>query len=489
MNEIRLIEILKTFSIEEIKSLKKFLNSPFIKSRRNLNDILEYIIQYHPLYDSPKINKQSAFKKLFPEENFNDKKIQNLLFDLTKAVEDFLIHNILEEDEEECMILLSKAFYKRKLSDYSMKTLKQIEKKLEPNFSPQKDYVSKFRRLTNIKISYHIDENDFANLLEEKRKYFEAASVQFIIDYAEMLQVKNSAITTHGKNLSNVFIKSLFESFNIEKLINVLGNSDYAYAPLIEVYFYKLKTIEEPEKTEYFFKLKESLLKILPIMDREEKHNLFNYLATYCSVRVNKKDSKFIKEGLEVYKSMLENNAYSISDNENMQILTYRNIYLYCYNIEETVWFREFIEKFTDKLNSEHRDDMRNLAYAYLNIINKEFETALVYVSKINHEFFLLKTDVKNLLLFLYYELDYVDQAYSLVDSYKHFLTNTKEISDTHKELFNNFLKNYFDLLKIKSGQSKEDPSFCIKKIEKETKIVSKNWLLSKANELIKKNK
>ena len=64
------------------------------------------------------------------------------------------------------------------------------------------------------------------------------------------------------------------------------------------------------------------------------------------------------------------------------------------------------------------------------------------------------------------------------------FLTNTKEISENHKHRYENFLKLYFELLKIKSGQSKEKPAYVRSKIEKETLIVNKEWLTEKSKEL-----
>ncbi len=87
-------------------------------------------------------------------------------------------------------------------------------------------------------------------------------------------------------------------------------------------------------------------------------------------------------------------------------------------------------------------------------------------------------------MLKIYYELGNIEQAYSLVDSYKHFLSSTKEITEIYLKRYEKFLKYYFYLLRIKSGQSKEKPAFILSKIEKEDKINNKKWLLEKAAEL-----
>ncbi|MBK8553223.1 MAG: hypothetical protein IPL53_20050 [Ignavibacteria bacterium] len=105
-------------------------------------------------------------------------------------------------------------------------------------------------------------------------------------------------------------------------------------------------------------------------------------------------------------------------------------------------------------------------------------------MSKIDQDLFLFKQDLKNLMLQIYYELDHIEPAFSMVDSYKHFLSNTNEVSDSLKKFSVNYLNYYFKLLKIKSGQSKEQASYYKSRIEKEKEVVNKNWLLEKAEEL-----
>jgi hypothetical protein len=184
---------------------------------------------------------------------------------------------------------------------------------------------------------------------------------------------------------------------------------------------------------------------------------------------------------------MLEHNAYSHSETEYMQVMIYRNIVLSSITLRELKWLEYFIENYTDYLQPEYREDLKNLSYTNLYYAKKEFEKALSCASKINHEFFLFKFDLKNLMLIIYYELDHFESAYSMVDSYKHYLSNSKEITNFYKVPLNNFLKLYFDLLKIKSRQSKEKASFIKNKITNESKIISKKWLLEKADELIVK--
>lgn len=487
MKDIKLIEILRTFDKEELKSFRKFLSSPFIKSRRNIDSLLINLIPFHPEFDSDKLGSKLIFKKTFPGEDFDEKKLNNLITDLTRAAKDFIIHLTLEKDEAESLLFLLKGYYERNLLKSNFSLIKTTEDKLIPGFSNSviSDYFSKFRQINFLKTSYLTEENEFDKLMDCETRYFETSATQFLTDCVQFLSSKSASVNTHGKNINSGFTESVLKCFDIEKLIKLTEKDNNLYSSLVALHYYNLKTIEHPDELIHFKNLKNHFYKILPEIGREEKYFTFSHIENYCVAKIEERKAEFVKEGLENYKKMFENDAYSFSENEFLQILTFRNIILFWIMSDEPEWIKSFIEKYSSVLNPEYREDMINFAMANYYFRKKDYENALKSISgKFKHEFFLFKTDVKNLMLKIYFELENIEQAYSMVDSYKHFLSSTKEISDTYIIRNEKFLKYYFDLLKIKSGQSKEKPAFIKTQIEKEDKIVNKNWLLEKAKEL-----
>lgn len=487
MKEVRLIEIIKTFSEEEIKLFRKFLTSEFTKSRRNTDTMFEYIIQYRPEYDSQDLDNEVIFLKIFPGEKFDGKKISNLLFDLTRIAKDFLIYKNVSEDEIESMLCLSREYYRRNILKDNFTLLRNVESKLVPGFSSTSNYFSRFRQLSFLKNACFTENNDFDKSIESETEYFMVSATQFIFDYVQFLTSKRPALATHGKELENHFTKTIGKCFDIDKLITLTEKEEYLSASLISLHYRRLKTIEEPDNTEHYKSFKEYFYKTMDKLNREEKFYLFTHLQNYCVDKIRKREEGFLEEGFEIYQSMLENNAYSASENEYMEILTFRNIIFFAKMLKKSEWLKTFIEKYSEVVNPDYREDMRNFSFAIYFFDLKDYDSALHHISKkFNHEFFLFKTDLKNLTLRIYYELNYIEPAFSLVDSYKHFLSSTKDISDMHKNDFQNFLKHFYSLLKIKSGQGKETPGFVKSLIEKEQKIINKEWLLEKAAELIK---
>lgn len=450
--------------------------------------LLNYLTQFHPEYPQSVSENELIYRNLFHTDKYDEKKIMNLITDLTRAVKDFLIHKEIEEDEIQSLICLSKAYYNRKLLKNNYSLLKSLEKKLTPEFSELDDYYSGFRKLNALKYAYYNENNDYEKIIDCETQYFVASATQFIIDYTKFLSAKKPALSTYGMKMENHFAESVLDSFDIDKLIKLTEKEDFLNTSLITLHYYRFKTIKESNDIKHYYTLKEYFYKIMPLLSRKEKHFIFSHMENYCVIKVREGKNDFKREGFEVYKNMFKNNAYSVSANEYMQILSFRNIIYYCNMLNETEWMKYLIENYLFALNPDYREDMRNFTLANYYFDKKDFENALKSISKkFDNEFFLFKTDVKNLILQIYFELNNIEPAYSLVDSYKHFLSTSKEISESHKEVFNNFLKHYFELLKLKSGQSKENISLIKSKIEKEKNIVNKFWLIEKVNEL--KNK
>lgn len=487
MKDTRLLKIIKTFDKEELKSFGKYIDSPFLKPARSVTLLFEYILKYYPDYDSEKLNREKVFANLFKGEEYNEKKLSNMMTDLTKSAEQFLAYNVFIEDESEVMINLSKAFQKKKLSDESNKINKQIEKMLIPGFAPETNFLSKFRQLVLLKSNYYVEENDYENVITSKKDFFEAMATQFIIDYTDLIASIVPSKDTYGKIISNEFIENVIKCFDIEKLLKALEKSDHKSKHLILTHYYLLKMNIEKESKPFYYFFRDAFYELIPVLEMAERHILFNNLIHYCVSNFG--NDEFKKEMLEVYKMMLKTNSYSLSENEYMQEMNYRNIFFGCITNGDTDYLEYFIENYSDEIQPDLRDNMRNFAYGYLYYARREFEKALAHASKINHEFFLFKSDLKNLMLTIYYELGYIEQAFSLIDSYKHFLANTKELQEDFKAIYKTYLKYYAELLKIKCGQSKESPSFVKKQIEKEKSLVSRNWLKDKADELVSDKK
>lgn len=90
------------------------------------------------------------------------------------------------------------------------------------------------------------------------------------------------------------------------------------------------------------------------------------------------------------------------------------------------------------------------------------------------------------LLMNLYYELNFFEQAYYIMENTKRYLKKTNEISEEDKILDYNFIEYYKQLLKLRETPDKDAAVVCINKIKKVyNKIENPDWLVEKFKEIL----
>ncbi|HRE11332.1 MAG TPA: hypothetical protein PK605_02840 [Ignavibacteria bacterium] len=486
MKESKLIGILKTFSQEEFRSFEKMVYSPFF-TIRDVTGLFEIIKGYHPEFNSDKLEKQIIFKQLFKGEAFNEKKLKNMVSELTRLAEEFLVNISAVSGKNESIRLLAGQYKERKNDKLFIRTLNILENKLHENLFDSIECYNEEEKLERLKESYYNSVNNFERSVTSKLIYSEYFTISFLIRFMRQLRDKNTITIAFNLPFENTLLDSVYESLDFDRLLCKLKEDNYPMLWLIEIYYYVYKSSTEIESDFYYNCLKSNFLENIEKFSHKEKYFLFNDLIDCCVRKCNIGLKHYEKEEFEIYTYLFDHNAYSSSENDYLAIIFYRNVMLLALNLREFEWLRQFILNHSDKLKPEYRENMMNLASANLSFEEGKFEKALKFISKVQYDFFLYKTDVKKLMLMIYYELNLFDQAFSLIDSFKHFLTDTTEISALYKTQHSNFVNIYNKLIKAKSSESLIDAGLLVNEIEKFDSIAGRNWLIRKVNEFTKK--
>lgn len=535
--ESKLIALLKSFSAEDISEFKKYLKSPINNTQKKVIQLFEIFSKFFPELDSDQLGKENIYKKLFPGKPYTESTLTNLMFGLTKAAEGYLIHKQIYNDDLEYLLNLSRIYLDNKLHSHFLRTTQILDKALKPGFSVQKNFISKYRRLSLLKTIYYTEINDFENLIKVKKDYFKHSSINFVMDYIDILGNKTPAKATHNLILDSPYINAVTDCFDIDKFFDTIKKED-PKDPFINLSYCLLKMVQKPDKNENYDKLRDVFYDILkddqeksaeillkskdkkiksgnkkshlkdksanpddegtrkinknsepevftPSFDREEKNMIFNHLINYCTQQYNK---KYMIEALEVHKKMLEFEVYTETESDYMQVNIYRNIFLICSSVGEKDWLEYFIDNYSDKLTPEHRIDLRNLANAHLHFLKKNYDESLTLLSKVSEKINLFKTDIRNLKLKIFYELGRKDGAEDLAVSYYEFLLKSKNVTKDNKIYFKNFLNYFKKLINFKPDTKRVDISHMKSQIENEKKISNRFWLLEKIDELLGKH-
>src|SRR5689334_25124303 len=99
MKASKLINILRTFSKEEMGEFEKFAASPYHNTGKNIVPFLKQLQKYHPNFDDDKLSYEYFYTKLYPGKKFNKQVMWNLCSAMEKASAEFLIQQRLRADK------------------------------------------------------------------------------------------------------------------------------------------------------------------------------------------------------------------------------------------------------------------------------------------------------------------------------------------------------------------------------------------------------
>lgn len=486
--DTKLIVFLKTFSKEEISEFEKFLSSPYFKKVRDTLPLLKALKKFHPEFEEKKFSEEAIFNKIFPGQDYNDKNSKNSLRSLTsylmKAVEDFIYISKLKDKKTLKNRILLGEIIDRNLT-------KHYEPYMEQGIEDM-DTVEKISGMNNVD-NYHLEKinaryfyskMDLENYIQHVIKSIENISSQFWIDLISTAKTVIFVNDNREQKRSYDLIDKLLESADMDKVLKAHeGTKDHALISFHYLMYRHLKTKGEEnnyEKAkEYFFKIKSG-------MSRQEKVDHYSELLNLFLLKFTIKGLDVKREMFSLIKECLKDKAYKISDTDFMHPVFYRNAVLTADYLNECDWAYEFIDKYSDELMPDTRDNLRLYYKALIDCRGGKHEESLANISKIKYDFISFKTDVKVLMLRNFYELNLFDQADSTIDTFRHYIKVSDHLDDEYKKAFGNYLIYYQKLQKLKLNDrlSAKDRSVeagsLIKDIENEGTLAQRLWLNEK---------
>lgn len=99
-------------------------------------------------------------------------------------------------------------------------------------------------------------------------------------------------------------------------------------------------------------------------------------------------------------------------------------------SLRKLEWAEEFITRTSQELPEKLKESMTNHAYANLYFLKNEFNKALGYINRVNCGHYPLhKIDSKTLTFRIYYELGDYEHAFSVLDTTRQYVVNTKDLA------------------------------------------------------------
>jgi len=490
MKETKLVELLRKLNKVEFKEFEKFSISPYFSRGRDLFPLFRSLKPFYPDFESEKLTDEVIFKKLYPDKKYGDQKSVSLLRTLTSELfnlgKEFLTYSEFDQD------INRKNFYR--LNQLRKKKLyKEFEKEYKESLSVQErseggnpeDFINKY--FLNLSYAEYCVEKGWAEQAYETLfKMGDYAAMITLIRGFRMSELKMVAKSFCELKPGFSLLEYLINNIDIDKLIYNLRKYENKYFPIIEISYLIHKMTEDYMNEEHFRKLKKLVLKNLNLLGHDEKYMIFSIMGSYCVRMTNILNlDSYLNEQFELFDMSLKLGVLKWRQEDDFQLSLFRNIVITGVIVNEHDWVEDFIIKYSQELNPDQRDSMTYYSLAYLYAAKKEYDKALENLIKVKYDFYMFKIDVKNLYFRIYYEMGYIEQAYSILDSMRHYISSTKDLYDIFIDRNTNFIKYASELLRIRSSGVYKNLDILRNKIENEVYLESRRWLMKMIDELI----
>ena len=313
MKSSQLIKVLRTFSEKEQKDFRKWVNSPFHNQRTDVIDLYQYLSKNDRWHNDQLIKKTAVFKKIFPNTPYDDDKMRQTMHFLLKSVEDFLSYEELTKDKVRAEIALARNYRRRGLSKAFEKNIRKVEKNQLGRTIRNGDYYQS---------NFQIQKELYSYLTANKRiPQINWQEINDTLDISYLAnKLYNSCLMIIQKRLS----EADFEAGILPAILDHLHQSRLLKIPAIAIYYYMYMSHTNPDEEQYFFALRTSIIQNKDLFSQTESREMLIMAINFCINKMNRGETVFNKEALNLYKYGVENHL--ILENNQISRWTFQNI-------------------------------------------------------------------------------------------------------------------------------------------------------------------
>lgn len=483
MFKTNLIDVIKTFSKDEVKRFVDFVNSPYHNSNKSVIKLAELLKKYYPEFDNRNFTREKIYSKLYPGSVYNDQVLRNIMSDALQLCFEFLILETAKRNTAERSIYLLKELRTRKLDPIYDKMMKNSYKALES------EHVVNFGYFENL---YRLESEVFLNELIHNRQEAVYPVVQrqselLTYDYIAKLinhiidmNVNEKYYSTSG----NTFVKDIYSNIDIRGILERLKNTSEIEYRVLSLFYSRAKLALNGTDEDYYG-FREQFFGSINLLNSSTAFIFLATLETYIIGCIKSDPGKYRKELHFIHKKSIEHGLLKLYEEDYLNLVKYWNVFINSIEINDTDFAEEFAGNYCSTLEPEVKEGAYNLSKAIIAYKRRNYDEALNLLNKTKLSQYLFKLTIKTFYLRIYFEKGDFQSAGFALDSYKQFLYKNKTISETYRNTYLNFASMYNELIKVSLGEKTGTKEELTEKIESfRSNIYNRQWLLDMINKL-----
>lgn len=484
-------DVIKTFTPAELKSFALFIESPYYNTNKAVVKLFGLIRKHIHKRTGKTLSEEDLFASLYPDKKYNYGIMKNLLSELFGLCEKFLAVNPIEGDtsaEFEESIKRLKNYNRHSLDKLFHSEYKKLEDKMEYSVLSTDYYRNKFRLLETL-YKYYTTKSKYTGASDTIYPMSIYSTCDIIStlrqNIAGMEYLENQLNDTPDVNITEAF----FRNFNFENFLAEIKGLQTEHYEYIHLQVRLMKLYRERDNFENYNELKDFILSNIGKYSNSEKWFLSSALFGFILNRyIAASSTELLKELALIRKTQLAYVRFNTEGLAPLQSGVFRNM------IELFVILGDI--DYAEKVMREHLNDIeeskRKSSYSYSMALIEEskgnHEKVLSLIRDVEFSDYQAKFSVKMVALFAYYNLGYLEEGLSAIDSMKHFIKDTAEFTEPVKENLSGRVQTLERLFKIKANPEKYTVND-ITHLENTAAtflVTRKEWFLSKTAELKK---
>lgn len=479
MYKTKLIQYLSQFSAQELQQFQVFVDSPYFNKHENTKALLNHILKVNN-WESPALQKEKAFKVIFPKKKFDPQLLSNLISYLLKLLRRFLTQKQFEKrDIEQQLDLLENCFNRSPQKLFSL-TAGQLQKEFEQSKIKDSNFYFQHNRFQRLLDDFDLQFGD-----RTSGEYLEKALEDFDVFFIGEKLKMTCQMLARKQVTANSFSVSL-----IEELIHFIEKeaNTFKKIPSVWLYFLIYKMISNNDPI-FYFQLKERLLKDSSFFKHQEGRDLYTHALNYCIQQMNFGAATFRKETFELYQQMLDNGLLFVE--KIIPHWDFTNIVSLACFLGEYDWTKDFIYSQKEYLPKGEKENAFNYNVAAFHYNQEQYDEAIALLQEVEFTDVYYNLLTRILLLKIYFDSEnWRTLEYSL-ETFRIYLLRNKKITDNRRKSGLNlirFTKKLIRLVEQRKLISKKEYRLKLEQlkqqIEQKEMLLNKAWLLEKIEKL-----
>lgn len=420
MIDSKIISLYNSFSIDNKRKLRRWINSDFVNKNNDIIKFFEFIDTRKNINEKS-VTKQKAFQYIYPNSEYNDLRMRHLMWMTTEIVESFVVFLQTENNQLIRDQLLAKYYSKLQLYKPVNKILgKYFTKKDTLSQIPVEDY----NKFYEAGLMYF----DINSTYDRSKDYAFGETINSLTCHTIVECLKAASIADSIGKVTEVKIENPLLPY----ILDFLNQSPWKDFPTIRIYHHAYLFLIKEDETA-FKKFIPDIREYEHLFNITELKRLYRFALNFCIKKHNQNQVDYTQKAFEIYLYTIEKGIL-IEGNEISRFV-FTNVVTMGIRIRELDKVEDFIEKYYSFIHPDFRENTYDFNKTKLLYAKRDHKNALKILLTNEFKDEIWNLNAKFLTIKILFETQDLDSFEAYLKSFKKYVRRKNNIG-YHQEYF-----------------------------------------------------